>query len=85
MTTFIDTLQDRHGNTWQVNDRALYRIPGVRTDACRIMQLIPFTSDPVHIAAIRVEFDDLGGFPTVEPESLELIRRRTADEKPIID
>jgi len=76
MTTYLDSATDLQGQWWYVNDRVRHTIPGVRSDAGRIVEI------PARVVVrVVVAFDDGGRAPCYCSE-LTLIRRRTADEVP---
>lgn len=77
-----DEITDLQGRVWYLNDRVRIVRPGVRTDDGRIVEL----ASP---ALVRVELlgpgDRFVGYTHGLTKHLELVRRRTADEAPILD
>jgi hypothetical protein len=76
-TTYHDRCTDLQGRTWQINDRILHRIPGVRSDVGKVTEIYC----QIGAVRVRVTFDD-GGMAPVYLSECTLIRRRTDDEIP---
>lgn len=77
MSTYLDSCTDLQGRTWHVNDRILHRIPGVRSDAGKVIEIF----SPIAAVRVRVAFDD-GGIAPCYLSECTLLRRRTEDEIP---
>jgi hypothetical protein len=73
---YIDQLTDVRGQVWRVNDRILHVIPGVRSDAGKIIEVYAVGS------AVRVALDS-GGQYFAWTSDLQLVRRRTEEEIPM--